>query len=79
MAPVSVELRERIRIDPEICGGRPHIRGTRIRVCDVLAMLASGMTDREILSDYPRLCEPDLRAALARGAAATEHRVVPAE
>lgn len=72
----TAEWQDRIQIDAGICGGRPCIRGTRVRVCDILDMLASGMTEQEILSDYPRLSEPDLRAALAWGAAATEHRIV---
>jgi uncharacterized protein (DUF433 family) len=45
----------RITIDPERCGGRPTIRGMRIRVCDVLGMLAAGMSREEILEDYDEL------------------------
>ena len=71
-------LQVRIHIDSTICGGRPHIRGTRVRVSDILDLLASGASRSEILADYPYLCEDDLRAALAYGAAATEHRVIHA-
>ena len=66
----------RVRIDPAICSGRPHIRGTRVRVSDVLQLLASGASISEILHDYPCLEEADLRAALAYGATAIDHRVV---
>lgn len=70
------ELLGRIDIDPEICGGRPRIAGTRVRVCDILDLLAAGVPVPEILADYPYLDEADVRAALAWGAAATEHRVI---
>ena len=65
-----------ICIDQAICSGRPHIRGTRVRVSDILDMLANGASQQEILADYPRLKDADLRAALAFGAAASEHRIV---
>ena len=68
--------KHRIHVDPAICGGRPHIRGTRVRVSDILDLLASGVSRSDILVDYPYLSEDDLRAALAYGAAATEHRVI---
>ena len=61
------ETSGRVAIDPAICAGRPHIRGTRVRVSDILA---------EILDDYPYLEEADLNAALAYGATATDHRIV---
>lgn len=66
----------RIHMDPAICGGRPHIRGTRVRVSDILDLLASGALPVDILADYPYLSEADLKAALAYGAAATSHRVI---
>ena len=75
-ARATMEPCERIRVDPAICGGRPHIRGTRVRVSDILDLLASGASPSEVLADYPYLSEVDLRAALAYGAAATEHRVI---
>ena len=62
-------LQDRIHVDPTICGGRAHIRGTRVRVSDILDMLASGVRESEILADYPYLTEADLRAALAFAAA----------
>ncbi len=69
-------VRERIRIDASICGGRPHIRGTRVRVADILELLAEGVSQEDILADYPYLSEADLRAALAFGAAASAHRII---
>lgn len=70
------EIQSRIRIDAAICGGRPHIRGTRVRVSDILDLLAEGVSPSEILADYPYLREADLRAALAFGAAASAHRII---
>ena len=64
----------RIRVDAAICGGRPHIGGTRVRVSDILDLLASEVPQSEILADYPYLNEADLRAALAFGAAAWSRR-----
>ena len=75
-ASIDPDLRKRIHFDATICSGRPHIQGTRIWVCDILDMLANGVSMSEILDDYPYLTEADLRAALAFGAEATEHRVI---
>jgi uncharacterized protein (DUF433 family) len=61
-------LMERITVEAEKCGGRPCIRGLRIRVKDVLALLAAGASPPEILKDYPDLEESDIRAALAYAA-----------
>ena len=72
------DISARIGIDPAICGGRPHIRGTRIRVSDILELMASGVATDEILADYPYLSEADVRAALAYGASAIDHRIIPA-
>ena len=68
------EARARIHIDASICGGRPHIRGTRVRVADILELLAEGVPHEEILADYPYLGEADLRAALASGETLVEIR-----
>ena len=65
---------ERVTIDPETCGGRPCIRGLRIRVADILGLLASGASPEEILSDYPYLEREDISAALAF-AANQNHKV----
>ena len=69
---------DRIAIDPKICGGRPHIRGTRVRVSDVLDMLAAGASSSEILDDFTYLVSEDITAVLAYAAAAADHRIVEA-
>lgn len=66
----------RISIDPEVCGGRPVIEGTRVRVTDVLEMLAGGATPGEIVGDFPYLSEDDVRAALSYAAHQADHPVV---
>jgi uncharacterized protein (DUF433 family) len=58
------ELAERIALDPQVRGGKPVIRGTRISVSDILEYLAGGMSHDQILSDFPDLKEDDIRAAL---------------
>lgn len=70
------DVQNRIHVDATICGGRPHIRGTRVRVSDILDMLANGVRESDILADYPYLTEADLRAALAFAAAASAHRIL---
>lgn len=55
----------RIAIDPAICGGRPIVLGTRVRVTDILEMLAGGVAVDEIVADFPYLTGDDVRAALA--------------
>ncbi len=64
-----------ITIDPEKRGGKPCIRGLRITVYDVLEYLASGMSEDEILADFPDLVREDIRATLAF-AADRERRLV---
>jgi len=63
------ELLKRITIEEGKMGGRPCLRGLRIRVQDVLEMLASGMTSEEILEEFPMLQADDIRASLAYAAA----------
>jgi len=58
-------LQERITSDPAKCGGRPSIRGLRIRVSDVLDLLAAGLTPAEVLAELPDLEPDDIKAALA--------------
>lgn len=67
---------ERITFNPEQCGGRPCIRGMRIRVKDVLDLLAAGLTEAEILVDYPYLESADIRACLAFAAAQADHPIL---
>lgn len=70
-------LLERIVIDPAICGGKLCIRGTRIWVSLVLDLLASGMSDTEIVAEYPVLTRDDILAAIAYGAEAARERIIP--
>jgi uncharacterized protein (DUF433 family) len=70
-----MEYQDRITIEPGKRGGKPCIRGLRITVYDILEYLASGMTEDEILSDFPDLEREDIRAALAF-AAERERRLV---
>ena len=58
------DLLDRITSNPDICGGRPCVRGMRIRVSDVLEMLAEGVSQQEILTDFPDLEPEDIKACL---------------
>lgn len=69
---------DRITFDPEQCGGRPCIRGMRIRVKDVLEMLAGGASEARILEDFPDLEDEDIRACLIFAAAQANHAVLHA-
>jgi uncharacterized protein (DUF433 family) len=64
-----MKLMDRIAIDPSIRGGKPCIKGTRITVFDILEYLAGGMTETQILADFPALTTNDIRACLAFAAA----------
>lgn len=70
------QLLERITVEPEKCGGRPCIRGLRIRVTDILGMLADGVSVDEILRDFPYLEADDVKAALAYAARQADHAVL---
>jgi uncharacterized protein (DUF433 family) len=61
----GMEFRDRITIDPAVRGGKPCIRGLRITVYDVLEYLAGGMSESEIVRDFPDLTVEDVRACLA--------------
>jgi len=67
-------LLQRVSIDPNVCFGKPCIRGTRIWVSLLLDFLASGLSIPEILADYPHLAEEDVRAAIACGAEMSRQR-----
>ncbi len=71
-----MNLLERITVEPGKCGGRPCIRGYRLRVSDVLALIASGAGNEEILEDYPFLEKEDIVAALTYAAKQTDHLVI---
>jgi uncharacterized protein (DUF433 family) len=60
-----VSWQERISVDPSVRSGKPCIKGTRITVYDVLEYLAGGMTEDQILADFPDLTREDIRAALS--------------
>lgn len=70
-------LLERITIDPEVCGGKPCIKGTRIWVSLLLDLLAGGMTESELLTEYPQLVHEDVLAAIAYGAEISRERIIP--
>ncbi|MBK9251783.1 MAG: DUF433 domain-containing protein [Proteobacteria bacterium] len=70
-------LLDRIRIDPNVCFGKPTIRGTRLWVSLILDLLASGVTADELIADYPQLTNEDIRAAMAYGAEAARERIIP--
>jgi uncharacterized protein (DUF433 family) len=66
----------RIAIDSAICGGRPIVSGTRVRVSDILEMLADGASEAEIVADYPYIAAEDIRACLAYAASVADHPIV---
>ena len=70
-------LLDRISIDPAVCGGKPCVKGTRIWVSLILDLLASGLSEAEVISQYPALKHEDILAALAYGAEAARDRVIP--
>ncbi len=70
---------KRISIRPGLCGGRPTIRGLRIRVQDILDLLAAGAGRQEILEDYPYLEDGDITAALQYAARSLDHVIIAAE
>lgn len=68
---------ERISIDPQICHGKPCIKGTRIPVFVILDALAAGMTHREIIEEYPPMTEEDIQATLYYASLVTQQEEVP--
>ncbi len=72
------DLLARITIDPEQCGGRPCIRGMRMRVTDLLELLAAGETAQQILAEYPYLEAEDISAALLYAARRLDHPTIAA-
>ena len=73
-----MELADRITVDPEQCGGRPCIRGMRIRVTDVLDLFAAGLTAEQILEELPDLDAEDLQACLRFASRWLDHPVLVA-
>jgi uncharacterized protein (DUF433 family) len=76
MKEVMTNLPDRIDIDPQVCFGKPRVRGTRIWVGLVLGLMADGMSEEEILQDYPELTVEDIRACLDYGARATSAQFI---
>ncbi|HEX7569401.1 MAG TPA: DUF433 domain-containing protein [Verrucomicrobiae bacterium] len=73
-----MKFAERITFNPNQCGGRPCIRGLRIRVKDVLDLLAANVPEREILADFPYLEADDIRACLEYAAQEMDHPILVA-
>jgi len=71
------ELLKRIRINPNICHGKPCIRGTRIMVSIILDNLTAGVSREEILKSYPTLQPEDIDAALAYASEVVRERIIP--
>jgi len=69
-------LSERITMNPDVVHGRPAVRDTRMRVSDVLSLLAAGSSEAEILEDYPYLESDDIKACLEYAAAQAGHAVL---
>ena len=70
--------RERITTNPKQCGGRPCLRGMRIRVIDILDLLATGLSHEEILDEMPDLEEADIEAALRYASSRLNHPILAA-
>ena len=68
---------DRIAIDPNVCFGKPCIKGTRIWVSLLLDFLANGDTEADLLNAYPQLTHEDILAAIAYGAEAARERIIP--
>ena len=73
------DWRDRISIDPNVCHGKPCIKGTRIMVWIIVDYLANGDSVEEVLTAYPSLTREDVQAALAYAAEMTRERVIPVE
>jgi len=71
------DWKERISIKPDVCHGKPCIKGTRIWVSLILDLLASGETAEQILQEYPHLTREDIQACIAYGAEAARERFIP--
>lgn len=76
IAAMTTNRLSRITIDDAQCGGRPCIRGMRIRVVDILELLGAGATVEEILTDYPYLEREDVLASIEYAARQTDHSVL---
>lgn len=75
---MMAELIERITVNPEQCGGRPCIRGMRIRVVDVLDLLAAGLSQQQVLEELPDLEAEDISACLKFASSRLNHPILAA-
>lgn len=73
-----MDWKKRITINPNQCGGRPCIRGMRIRVVDILDLLAAGLSRDQILKELPDLEEEDIEASLRYASRRVDHPVLAA-
>lgn len=71
-------IAERITVDPEQCGGRPCVRGMRIRVTDVLDLLAAGLSPQQVIEEMPDLQVDDILACLRFASRRLDHPIVAA-
>lgn len=78
MSNSSSNLLKRITVNPEQCGGRPCIRGMRIRVVDVLELLAAGLSREQVLEELPDLEPEDITASLVFALRRLDHPVLAA-
>ena len=74
-----MDIADRITVNAGLMGGRPCVRGLRIRVTDLLDLLASGMSQADILADYPSLEHSDFAAVLRYASAELDHPVLAGE
>lgn len=74
----TVELMERITVNPDQCGGRPCVRGLRIRVIDVLDLLATGMSPQQVVEELPDLELEDVAACLRFASRRVDHPILAA-
>ncbi len=74
----TVELMERITVNPDQCGGRPCVRGMRIRVADVLDLLATGMNSTQVIEELPDLELEDVAACLRFASRRLDHPILAA-
>ncbi len=72
------DLADRITVNPRQCGGRPCIRGMRIRVVDVLDLLAAGLTSQQVLEELPDLEPEDITACLRLASSRLNHPILAA-
>lgn len=70
--------KKRITVNPDQCGGRPCIRGMRIRVIDILDLLAAGLTQEQVLEELPDLEKEDIEAALKYASSKLDHPIIAA-